>query len=373
MPHSLEQEPLGLPVERLKALVHECDEIALPSMQAELVTHALPFYDAPFIYELDSLIGDAQLSTQRRLVATQLLQAFTAMHPQVYGTAVSVLGARLQDFTSNPACLNGALVDAAQALQAKELLPVVKAAFADNAVDNPEYADATDFMQALAPTETSFEQGLQDFMHDKELEEIRAELDTRFAALPEDVPVRSVSELDGLLHAVSVCARPVGRSQWQGLLSPGILEDMTAPEASELLDKLTAYQQEVKDGLASGDPAPYVDPYEVQHLASIRPWARGFLLGAALWHDADAGLASEDAAVAEFIEFIEAMAADREPPAQYQVLANSDFTMIMTLMLQRVYMSMQGGEEEVPAEYNDLDDENPMQAFFAQFGDGEQD
>lgn len=373
MPQSLEYEPLGIPFERLRELVCESEEIALPSMQAELIAHALPFYDAPFINELDTLIGDEQLATRRRLLAVELVQAFTALHPQVYGAAVSVLGARLQDFAGNPRRLNEALIDAAEVLQAIELLPVIEAVYDEQAVETPRYPNAAAFAQALAPTQTSFEQGLQNFMHDKELQDIRTELESRFAGLPEDVPVRSVSELDGLLHAVSVCARPVGRSQWQGLLSPGILDQLDAAGAADLLDKLCAYQQEVKDGLAGGDPAPYVDPFEVQELASIRPWARGFLLGAALWHDADAGLASDDVAVAEFIEFIEAMAADQEPPAQYQVLANSDFTMIMTLMLQRVYVAMQGGEEQTPAEYNELDDEDPMQAFFAQFGDSEKD
>jgi hypothetical protein len=373
MSHPVEHQLIGMPMDELKVLLCECDEVALQPMQAELITHALPFYDAPFIHELESLIADKSLATRRRLVATQLLQAFTALHPQVYGNAVRVLGARLQNFASNPKPLNEALIDAAEALQAMELLPVIETAFAENAVEHPTYANADAFRQALAPTQTSFEQGLQDFMHDKEVEEIRAQLDARFASQPDDVPVRSVSELDGMLHAISVCSRPVARSQWQGLLTPGILDGLSAMQASSLVDKFTAYQQEIKDNLAGGSPSPFVDPKASQHLASIRPWARGFLLGAALWHDADRGQADDDVAVAEFIEFVEAMAADREPPAQYQALANSDFTMIMTLMLQRVYVAMQGGDEEVPAEFSDLDDENPMQAFFAQFGDGDQD
>lgn len=382
MPHAVDQllaqitdqtVPAGLSVDQLKLLVHECDEIALQPMQIALVEHALPFYDAHFIHELDGLISDTGLSVQRRLVATQLLQDFTALHPQVYGTAVSVLGARLQQVNCNPPRLNGALVEAVVVLQARELLPVVAEAFAQGRVQSSMYTDDASFRQAIVSTETSFEQGLQDFMHDKELEEIRSELESRFADLSQDIPVASVSELDGMLHAISVCARPVGRSQWQGLLSPGLLDSQPVLAAAELLDKVTAYQHEIKDALAGGDPAPYVDPQAAQDLASIRPWARGFLLGTALWHDADAGVASEDVAVAEFIEFIQAMAADREPPAQYQVLANSDFTMIMTLMLQRVHVAMQGGEEETPAEYNELDDENPMHAFFAQFGEGEPD
>lgn len=349
----------------LGQLLATADEALLRRLAEFVSIQAIPYYDLELVAELDSIIQSDKLSATRRLFATELLQEFALLHPEYYGRTIKVIAARLQDFANNPDKVNAELVSACVTLQADELMPVIEQAYAANKVDTGEYASAEDVHAAMSVAETTFEQGLEAFMHTKELDEIRHELDQVFAACTSaapvglELPVSNLAELDGFLHGSAVSPTLIARSLWIAPLKPGLCAEQEAQIQEDVVDKVTTYYSEIEDSLATGECAPYFEisaDSAVMNLNSMRPWARGFLLAVELWGEAELAEARATEAFDELEEFLNAMAQDKPLPTQYQALANSDYSMILQLMVQRVYA-------ELNAEINAID-EDPMQDFF---------
>lgn len=365
----------------LALLLAKSDEKLLSKLGEFISSHALPFYDAPLISELNALIADNSLTAQRRLAAAELLQEFASLHPEYYGRVVKVLGTRLQDYANNSPAVNAELVAACIALQTDELFPVIESAFMAGKVSHPEYATAEDVYAAMTAPETAFEAGLEHFMHTKELDEIRSQLEQDFAShtanasIDTDFPISNIGELDGLLHALAVSPIPISRSHWVDLVYAGLLEGKDEQSQEVCIEKLSTYYSEVKDALVMEECAPHFEvscESMTSQLYNVLPWARGFLIGYDLWRSEDKLHANKAEATAELLEFLQAIADDKPLPEQYQSLANSDYSMILQLMLQRVYAELQPSPGKVSLDENleaDHLDDDPMQGFFNNFTD----
>ena len=359
----------------LGELLKAADEKLLRRLGEFVSTHAIPFYDRGLVAELDTIIQDTTLSASRRLFAAELLQEFALLHPEYYGRTIKVIAARLQDYLNNPSKVNAELVSACVTLQADELMPVIEQAFAAGKVSHAEYDSAGDVHTAMSVPETSFEQGLQQFMHTKELDEIRHQLDQAFSARTSaapasfELPVGNLAELDGFLHGVAVSPTPVARSLWMEQLGPGLLVEQDDDIQDQRIDKITTYYSEVKDALVVGECAPHFEisaDSAVLNLNAMQPWARGFLLALELWSAAELSQARESDAFAELEAFLNAMAQDKPLPTQYQSLANTDYSMILQLMVQRVFAEINGMDESEMG-ISELPDDDAMQDFFDNF------
>ncbi|RUO30239.1 UPF0149 family protein [Aliidiomarina soli] len=336
------------------------DEGLLHAQQEYIVSYALPYCDAPLIGLLDALMGNSEHSDERRVFAAWLLQQYAALHPEYYGRVAKVVGARLQDFTANPAEVNGVLVETCVSMQAEELLPLIQRAYQQELVTSAEYASAAAVEEALLTPETAFEAGLEQFMHTKELDEIRQALETKFQRR-QGSGLRTMAELDGLLYALALSPTPVARSLWLALLQDETLADISEDICEESVDQLTTYYSEVKDSLLAGEAAPYYESVAVENLNSLVPWAGGFLSGFSLWTESDRLSTEKADATQELLEFLHAIVADKPLPEQYQALAHSDYHMIMQLMLQRAFEETQQSSDELT-----LDDDS-LQDFFEGF------
>ncbi|MCC5880390.1 MAG: UPF0149 family protein [Idiomarina sp.] len=359
----------------LGELLQTADETLLLRLGEFVSTHAIPFYDIELVGELDTIVRHQGLSPVRRLFAAQLLQEFALLHPEYYGRTIKVIAACLQSFATNPSKVNAELIGACVTLQADELMPVIEQAYAADKVSGSDYAAATDVQAAMSVPETAFEQGLEQFMHTKELDEIRHELDQVYAirtcAAPAglELPIGNLAELDGFLHALALSPTPVARSLWIEQLSPGLLAEQGGLSQEHRLEKITTYYSVVKESLVVGECAPNFElsvESTVMNLNSMQPWARGFLLAAELWTESDITQAEAHEAYIELKEFLQAMAEDTPLPEQYQSLANSDYSMILQLMVQRVFFEL-NGMDDAQLGASDISDEDAMQDFFDNF------
>lgn len=349
----------------LADLLRHADETLLPSMQEYVTTQAVPFYESALIGELNGLISDHSLSPARRLFAAQMLHCHATLHPEYYGRVVKCVGERLQDHQNNPAKVNAELVDVCVNLSADELLPAIEKVFASNNINHPTYANVDDLRAAMYEPETAFEQGLEVYMVTKELDEIRRELDgaLRKVVVDTDLPLVSLAEIDGFLHALATSPTPVARSLWVEQLSRCLLDD---EHTESRLEQVTRYYAQVKDAMTVGEVAPYFEgsiDSGVATLQTIQPWARGYLLGLELWFPEELQQAETLDSFAELREFLQAMAEDQALPEQYQSLANTDYSMIVQLMTQRVFSDLHDPDDTL-----DLDDNAPdLQDFFNNF------
>lgn len=368
----------------LGQLLATADEKLLRRLGEFVSTQAIPYYDLGLVAELDAIIQADELSATRRLFATELLQEFALLHPEYYGRTVKVIAARLQDFAHNPVKVNAELISACVTLQADELMPVIQQAYAADKVSHSEYGSAADVRSAMTVPETAFEQGLEQFMHTKELDEIRHQLDQAFAAYSSavpanlELPVGNLAELDGFLHALAVCPTPVARSLWLEQLGPGLFDNQVNADVGQAFDeeiqgqrieKVTTYYSVIKDALVTGECAPHFEIHAdsvVVNLNAMQPWARGFLLAVELWGEPELEQARASEAFAELEEFLNAMAQDKPLPTQYQMLANSDYSMILQLMVQRIYAELNGMDDSALG-VSEISDEDPMQDFFNNF------
>ena len=355
----------------LATLLRQADESLLASLHEDLTTQAVPFYDSALIGELDGLIRDHGLSPARRLFAAQLLHCHATLHPEYYGRMVKCIGERLQDHENNPAKVNAELVEACVNLHADELMPAIEKVFASNNINHPTYTSIDDLQAAMSEPETAFEQGLEAYLVTKELDEIRRELDgalrkvaapqvTDSACLNHDLALTNLAEVDGFLHSLATSPTPVARSLWVEQLSACLLDD---EHQEKRLEQVTTYYAQVKDAMTVGEVAPYFEgsiDSGVATLQTIQPWARGYLLGLELWFTEEVEEAEKLDSFDELREFLQAMAADQPLPEQYQSLANTDYSMIVQLMTQRVFSDLHD-------ETNELDTEDDLQDFFELF------
>ena len=346
-------------------LLRHADETLLPSMQEFIITQAVPFYESGLISELDGLIRDHSLSPARRLFATQLLHCHATLHPEYYGRVIKCIGERLQDHENNPAKVNAELVDACVNLHVDELMPAIEKVFASNNINHPTYTSLDELLAAMHEPETAFEQGLEVYMVTKELDEIRRDLDgaLRKVVVDADLPLVSLAEIDGFLHALATSPTPVARSLWVEQLSKCLLDD---EHTESRLEKITTYYAQVKDAMTVGEVAPYFEgsiDSGVATLQTIQPWARGYLLGLELWFPDELQEGEKLDSFVELREFLQAMAQDKPLPEQYQSLANTDYSMIVQLMTQRVFSDLHDPDDTL-----DLDDNDPdLQDFFNNF------
>ena len=356
----------------LAVLLRQADESLLASLHEYVTTQAVPFYESALIGELDGLIRDHGLSPARRLIAAQLLHCHAILHPEYYGRMVKCIGERLQDYENNPAKVNAELVEACVNLHADELMPAIEKVFASNNINHPRLTSIDDLHAAMHEPETAFEQGLEAFLVTKELDEIRRELSGALRkvapavtneepCLNNDLALTNLAEIDGFLHALATSPTPVARSLWVEQLSACLLDD---EHQEKRLEQVTTYYVEVKDAMTVGEVAPYFEgsiDSGVATLQTIQPWAHGYLLGLELWFTEELQAAEKLDSFVELREFLQSMAADKPLPEQYQSLANTDYSMIVQLMTQRVFSDLHSNNDE-------LDSEDDMQDFFDHFG-----
>ena len=357
----------------LAAVLRQADESLLPSLQEYLTTQAVPFYESALIGELDGLIRDHSLSPARRLFAAQLLHCHATLHPEYYGRVVKSIGERLQDYENNPAKVNAELVDACVNLHADELMPAIEKVFASNNINHPTFTNIDDLHAAMSEPETAFEQGLEAYLVTKELDEIRRELGGALrkvaptevrddSSLSNDLALTNLAEVDGFLHALASSPTPVARSLWIEQLSACLLDD---EHQEKRLEQVTTYYAQVKDAMTVGEVAPYFEgsiDSGVTTLQTIQPWARGYLLGLELWFSEELQAAEKLDSFVELREFLQSMAADQPLPEQYQSLANTDYSMIVQLMTQRVFSDLHDSND------TGLDNDDDLQDFFDNFG-----
>lgn len=358
-------------------LLAEADVALLQQREEYLVSAILPYCNAPLIGLLDTLLGHAAHSRERRAFAALMLQHYAALHPEYYGRVARVVGGRLQEFPNNGESVNGILVETCVVMQAEELLPVIQRAYQAGVVDSQQYPSAEDVEEALLLPATSFEAGLEQYMHTKELDGIRQQLEVYLDQHCVG-QIKSVIELDGLLHALALSPTPVARSLWLALFEQGGEQTLLPGVGYELpeqqTEQLTTYYSEVKDALLAGEPAPHFEPSGAG-LQSLLPWARGFLTGFALWSESDKLSIEQANAIQELLEFLHAVTRNEPLPEQYQSLLHSDFGMIVHLMVQRAFdelhqVTVQQTADGAPDLLDDSD--NPLQDFFDSFSDDEQ-
>lgn len=366
-------------------LLQEADENLLTSLVDNAVTHALPYFDPSLLQELESCVLQPELPLPRRLLAIEWTHKLAMLHPGAHARATRVIEKSLTQHAEQPKALNAALVEATVMLQADDLLPLVEDLYAANMVDvnETQYASAEQVKNEMEVVNTSFDNGLRDFMHYKELDEVRVALAPLFTQKPATEAfsitstVNSISELDGLLHAVCVSPDSVDQDNWQAFFTPLLRMEMDSNQVELQMEKLMTYYSEVSDAVQADQAEPYFEPADQQKLDSVQPWACGFLKGFSLWLPEKQEEIKADTETAEFIDFLTAMASSELPNTDsYQLLEKSDFSMITGIMLQRFNAKVRGDEDftGVDPEGSDLDDdvENALQGFFDQFADDDE-
>ncbi|RUO26381.1 hypothetical protein CWE09_06645 [Aliidiomarina minuta] len=373
----------------VRRLLQESDETLLTNMVEIAVTQALPYFDTSLLQDLESCALQSDLSLPRRLLAVELTHKLAMLHPGAHARASRVIENSLTQHAEQPKELNAALVDATVMLQADDLLPLVEDVYAAQAVDisKTEYASAEQVKSEMEVVSTSFDNGLSDFMHFKELDEVRVAITPLFVqgSATEDFsitsPVNSISELDGLLHAVCISPELVDKEDWQAFFTPLLRMEMDSNEVELQMEKLMTYYSEVSDSIQADQAEPYFEPADEQKLDSVQPWACGFLKGFSLWLPEQQQKIRADSETAEFIEFLTTMVSGKLPDTEsYQLLEKSDFSMITAIMLQRFNAKVHGEEDFTmkSLDATDLDDtevddvENALQSFFDQFADDDQ-
>lgn len=356
---ALRGEPLWL-----SRLLANAEPSLLARMQDSIVTYALPYFDAPLVAEFEQIIADTSLSEQRRLYGAELLQQFAILHPEYYGRIVKVLGTQLQGHTENPPRVNAQLVASCIALQAEELMPVIGVAYQQGSIDSELYPTLQSAQTAMHEPETAFESGLEAFMHTRELDEIRLQLENQFATVTELRGITTVMALDGFLHALSLSPLPVARSVWLNEVD-GLLSTVDEQALDILVETLTTYYAEVKDALQANMPLLYLQREETADSQVSRAWAEGFLLGYALFAADPLVEQRRGHASAELISSMKALGADGALPAQYENLGHGDVSMIVQLMLLRAFAELHGDESLTDTDDDDLDDS--LDDFFAGF------
>src|SRR5690554_1267248 len=71
-------------------LLAEADVALLQQREEYLVSAILPYCNAPLIGLLDTLLGHAAHSRERRAFAALMLQHYAALHPEYYGRVARV-------------------------------------------------------------------------------------------------------------------------------------------------------------------------------------------------------------------------------------------------------------------------------------------
>lgn len=313
----------------------QADESLLEDMLDTVISDALPYYDAPLLAELDKIIADSALSDVRRLYAARLLQEFSCLHPEYYGRIIKALGAQLQRYGSNPPVLNGQLVSTCITLQAEELMPVIEAVYENNSVESALYSDFAAAQFAMQEPETAFESGLEMFMHTRELDEIRQQLETCFGPGQDAAAISNVMALDGFFHALSLSAVTVSPSIWLSQIS----QATDKQDQEYITDMLMTYYSEVADAMQANSPELYMQPSADAN--ELKQWATGFLHGYQLLvADTEEAEFSQEANK-ELISSMRALASEGHMPVQYETLGQGDISMIIQLMLLRAFAELE--------------------------------